>query len=63
MVECKQYACLNNTGIQKGKIHFKDYPEGYCKLEQPKIIDFGDGVWGCEDERYPNDFKKPIREG
>jgi len=58
--KCTQYACLNNTGLQSGKIHYAEYPEGCCQLENPNIMDFSDDMldcWGCGDERYGNEFK------
>jgi hypothetical protein len=54
-IYCQQYACLNNTGLERGKIHYGI--GGICTLENPGITDFGNGVWGCEDERYGNEIK------
>jgi hypothetical protein len=55
-VYCTQYACLNNYGLQTGKIHYSDYPSGCCKLEHPRIILFSYEMWGCSDERYGNEI-------
>lgn len=52
---CTQYACKNNYGIQTGVIHYAEYPSGCCKLENPNVTDFGDGIWGCSHERYGNE--------
>lgn len=54
--DCKQYACLNHYGLQKGKIHYADHPRG-CKLDNPGIYNFADDCWGCDDERYLGDQK------
>lgn len=53
---CGQYCCLNNYGPQSGKIHFDEYPSCCCKLKSPDIIDFGNGTWGCTNERYNNEI-------
>lgn len=38
---CTQYVCKNNNC-------------GCCKVEKPRISDFGNNIWGCGDERYNN---------
>jgi hypothetical protein len=45
---CTQYRCVNNTGPCSGK----------CKIENPDIAEYPNDVWGCGDERYPNEIKK-----
>lgn len=54
---CTQYACLNNYGLQKGIIHEARYPSGCCMIDNPKIADFGNGIWGCSNEIYADDIK------
>jgi len=54
-IQCTQYTCLNNYGVQTGIIHEAGYPSSCCMLENPSINDFGNGVWGCSNERYGYD--------
>ena len=54
-ISCTQYACKNNYGIQTGIIHESTFPSSCCKLENPRVSEFENDIWGCSDERYGNE--------
>jgi len=49
---CPTFGCINNYGLESGKVVTFGYPTCVCMLDNPRTHDYGHDRWGCEDEEY-----------